>query len=391
MDEIITENKKMKFPIAAIFLIIHALLNTITLFTNLFVYSRSYSWIYIFLTVFDIALIIALCTVLLRKMHNKVLFYITCLFVIQQTFYLIMYFSFFNLLNFLADLLIAFIVGANFLPPLSNFKSIAKKIYFIPSIVLLANALYIIRSDFLECIEELFEFGDIYIEGTVAIISSIISALPFIIGVFLFLNWCLDPYVKEKPTKENSNLDVNITENIDNSTNEAVLDYNESYCDLVKHILLSLFTFGIWMYIWIYKTTKALNKAPNSEKYDPTKKLLLCMFVPFYMIYWFYKHGEKIDKLNAVAGNKTDNTTMYLLLGIFIPVVACILMQDNINKLCTTEAYVAPTTNSEVFVSVPEKDEKNIAEALKEYKSLFDMGIITQEEFDQKKKQLLGL
>jgi len=74
MDEIITENKKMKFPIAAIFIIIHALLNTITLFTNLFVYSRSYSWIYIFLTVFDIALIIALCTVLLRKMHNKVLF-----------------------------------------------------------------------------------------------------------------------------------------------------------------------------------------------------------------------------------------------------------------------------------------------------------------------------
>ncbi|MBE6746149.1 MAG: SHOCT domain-containing protein [Ruminococcaceae bacterium] len=115
------------------------------------------------------------------------------------------------------------------------------------------------------------------------------------------------------------------------------------------------------------------------------------MFVPFYMIYWFYKHGEKIDKLNAVAGNKTDNTTMYLLLGIFIPVVACILMQDNINKLCTTEAYVAPTTNSEVSVSVPAKDEKNIAEALKEYKSLLDMGIITQEEFDVKKKQLLGL
>ena len=109
------------------------------------------------------------------------------------------------------------------------------------------------------------------------------------------------------------------------------------------------------------------------------------------MIYWFYKHGEKIDKLNAVAGNKTDNTTMYLLLGIFIPVVACILMQDNINKLCTTEAYVAPTTNSEVSVSVSAKDEKNTAEALKEYKSLLDMGVITQEEFEAKKKQLLGL
>ena len=33
----------------------------------------------------------------------------------------------------------------------------------------------------------------------------------------------------------------------------------------------------------------------------------------------------------------------------------------------------------------------NIAEELKQFKELLDMGIITQEEFDAKKKQLLGL
>ncbi len=192
----------------------------------------------------------------------------------------------------------------------------------------------------------------------------------------------------EKTIIENGNVDTTESiEHIDNSTNKTVLDYNESYCELVKHILLSLLTFGIWMYIWIYKTTKALNKTPDSEKYDPTKKLLLCMFVPFYTIYWFYKHGEKIDKLNATTGKKTDNTSMYLLLGIFIPVVACILMQENINKLCVADAYVAPATNSEASV----KGEKNVAEALKEYKSLLDIGAITQEEFDEKKKQLLNL
>ncbi|MGN1118589.1 MAG: DUF4234 domain-containing protein, partial [Acutalibacteraceae bacterium] len=217
-------------------------------------------------------------------------------------------------------------------------------------------------------------------------------ALPWMIGALLFLKWCLDPYAKEKSIKEDYNVDTaDGVENSEINVGKPVLDYSESYCDLVKHILLSLFTFSIWMYIWIYKTTKALNKAPNSEKYDPTKKLLLCMFVPFYIIYWFYKHGEKIDKLNAVAGKKTDNTAMYLLLGIFIPAVACILMQDNINKLCTPNAYISHVNNSEVSASAPVKDEKNTAEALKEYKSLLDNGIITQEEFEQKKKQLLDL
>lgn len=43
-------------------------------------------------------------------------------------------------------------------------------------------------------------------------------------------------------------------------------------------------------------------------------------------------------------------------------------------------------------VSFPsQKDENNQLSKLKELKELLDMGVITQEEFDQKKKQLLGL
>ena len=45
-----------------------------------------------------------------------------------------------------------------------------------------------------------------------------------------------------------------------------------------------------------------------------------------------------------------------------------------------------------VFPSETTVQEKNDSiTALKEYKSLLDMGVITQEEFDAKKKQLLGL
>lgn len=115
------------------------------------------------------------------------------------------------------------------------------------------------------------------------------------------------------------------------------------------------------------------------------------MFVPFYMVYWYYKHGEKIDKLNAVTGNKTDYTSLCLILGIFIPIVASILMQDNINKLCYVKTAVINTNSEPTSSNITANDEKSITEALKEYKALLDADIITQEEFDTKKKQLLNL
>ena len=105
------------------------------------------------------------------------------------------------------------------------------------------------------------------------------------------------------------------------------------------------------------------------------------MFVPFYQIYWFYKHGLRIDSMSKQKNiNTSDMATLCLLLGIFIPIVACILMQDRINILCTANTVA----------SAPKTDD-SATEQLKKYKELLDMGVITQEDFDAKKKQLLGL
>lgn len=75
--------------------------------------------------------------------------------------------------------------------------------------------------------------------------------------------------------------------------------------------------------------------------------------------------------------NYSDMATICLVLGIFIPIVACILMQDRINNICQAKENAKNNT---------EKDLEN----LQQLKNLLDSGIITQEEFDAKKKQLLG-
>lgn len=162
---------------------------------------------------------------------------------------------------------------------------------------------------------------------------------------------------------------------------------SEIYCDLVKHILLLLFTFGIWYFIWIYRMTGYLNCVEDEPPRDPTKKLLLCIFVPFYSIYWVYKSAQRIDKLAAEKGVASDLSTLCLILAIFVGIIPPILMQEKINTIIKAENAPA---QQQTPAQVP-KATLGTAEELKTYKELLDNGAITQEEFDAKKKQLLGL
>ena len=109
------------------------------------------------------------------------------------------------------------------------------------------------------------------------------------------------------------------------------------YCSLPVHILLLLFTFGIWQLVWIYRVTAYLNCVRDEEYRNPTAKLLLCMFIPFYYIYWTYKSAQRIDELASSAGISSGLAVACLILVIFIPIIPPILMQDRINKIATTK------------------------------------------------------
>ena len=177
-----------------------------------------------------------------------------------------------------------------------------------------------------------------------------------------------------------------------------------AYCGLAKHVLLLLFTFGIWYLIWIYRTTENLNCLEDEPPRTPVNKLLLCMFVPFYSIYWVYKSAQRIDRLSAMRGTPSDSATLCLILAIVIGIVPPILMQDKINAIVTAQGngWTAPQ-QAQTSYAAPQQPRVNyggaqphsgvvdVADELKKYKELLDMGAITQEEFDEKKKQLLNL
>ena len=167
----------------------------------------------------------------------------------------------------------------------------------------------------------------------------------------------------------------------------------EIYCGLVKHILLLLFTCGIWLYIWIYRVTGYTNDVEGEEYRNPTNKLLLCLFVPFYMIYWMYKTAQRLDKMAAAKNIPSDLSTLCLILAIFVPIIPPILMQDKLNDIVTGRVVPAATPAA-APAPAPAAAPASVSEAaddLLKLKELLDAGILTQEEFDAKKKQLLGL
>ena len=175
---------------------------------------------------------------------------------------------------------------------------------------------------------------------------------------------------------------INISYDADAEYASSLLP-KEAFCDMVKHVLLLLFTFGIWHLIWIYKVTGYLNVVKDEEPRNPTTKLLLCMFVPFYSIYWTYKSAQRIDKLAKQKGLSADIATLCLIMAIFLSIIALIIMQDKMNNIIMTKKSAVTYQQAEVHMGA--------ASELKNYKELLDSGVITQEEFEAKKTQLLGL
>ena len=95
--------------------------------------------------------------------------------------------------------------------------------------------------------------------------------------------------------------------------------------------------------------------------------------------------------------------------AIFVGIIPPILMQDKLNAIVVTKAPMgdmpfSPPQQSQQPQAAPYQPPvqtpprpqaapvvQDAADEIRKYKELLDMGAITQEEFDAKKRQLLGL
>lgn len=117
------------------------------------------------------------------------------------------------------------------------------------------------------------------------------------------------------------------------------LKKSDVYVNMTKHILLLAFTFGIYNLVWIYKTTQGINALYKEYDKEELLKVILCAFVPFYQIYWFYSEAKKVEKLFYEENKNTSSFAVStLILAIFFPFFgAAILLQSKLNDYCEKE------------------------------------------------------
>lgn len=285
------------------------------------------------------------------------------------------------LLRSAAFIMMALLLVALLTQALPTLRETAKKFWFVPAACLAVCIVFL----FLALVWELFFVGSGFGFFIQQLFSNTIAYALIAVVLLCTAAWTIDP---------NGGLFPGVQP-------RSAAPAGSAYCSMVKHVFLLLFTFGIWYYIWIYRTTCYLNQVEDEPPRNPTAKLLLCMFVPFYAIYWIYKSAQRLDKLSVSRGIPSDLSTLCLILAIFVGVIPPILMQDRINALetgagdaqpCAAPQYAAPQYSAPQYTAPRQRTPGfDVADELKKYKDLLDCGAITQEEFDAKKKQLLGL
>lgn len=102
---------------------------------------------------------------------------------------------------------------------------------------------------------------------------------------------------------------------------------------LLWHILLLLFTSGLWEWYWVFRTTKYLNKEEVLKKRITILETLLYIFVEPYRIYWLARTAWLTDKLGKENGINSKIWIVCLVLAFFVPIVPVIMIQAKLNKI----------------------------------------------------------
>jgi hypothetical protein len=317
------------------------------------------------------------------------------------------YFSLANLIGFLPNLTILLVVVVALTDLVPDQKANAAKLWFVPAALAVVSMMFsllmgIINGYFPVTIWTLIRIAALLLSGLWAVAPNAgFQDAMNLVGMSASAgNGEASAYQASAPVY---------------NADPAVQTYGDAYCSMAKHILLLLFTCGIWLYIWIYRITEYLNRVEGEPRRNPTNQLLLCLFVPFYYIYWIYQSAQRIDKLSISKGQSGDMATLCLIMALFVGILPPILMQDKINNLVKMDAVM--TTAGQAHQEpqhpaprqIPQETQRQeaqapaapktaaapnaaaLAEELKIYKELVDAGILTAEEFEAKKRQLLNL
>ena len=102
---------------------------------------------------------------------------------------------------------------------------------------------------------------------------------------------------------------------------------------IVKSILLSVVTLGIYRWFWMYSLMKRVRYLADGNS-SCGMEMVCYLFVPFYEWYWFYTRGKRLADGAAEYGIALPRRQgIYLVILLLASnVVALAIMQNDLNE-----------------------------------------------------------
>lgn len=110
---------------------------------------------------------------------------------------------------------------------------------------------------------------------------------------------------------------------------------------VILYIILSVCTCGIFWICWIYMLARDLNilaaERGRPGGCDPVISVVLTLLsCGIFQVYFFWKEGTLAASLSR-NGYVTNNAGILAVLGFFLPLASCAILQDQLNTLITSD------------------------------------------------------
>jgi hypothetical protein len=98
---------------------------------------------------------------------------------------------------------------------------------------------------------------------------------------------------------------------------------------------LGFCTCGLYLIYWNMKAAEVINAVSGKEVISPAVAVIAGCCMPV-NVYFYYLAGESLAAIGRITGHEEElksKSTLLLILGIFFPMVAAMIVQGHINEL----------------------------------------------------------
>ena len=104
--------------------------------------------------------------------------------------------------------------------------------------------------------------------------------------------------------------------------------------DPILVLILSICTCGIYLIYWNMKMAEVMNAVAGKEVIPSPIAIFAGCCYPVNAYFYYLIGNDCLYKLSERVGEEPKNdATLYLILGLFIPMVAAMMVQGEVNKL----------------------------------------------------------